>query len=346
MPLRSKKVTLLSDIGERELLRRVRRWFGEDAAPGVAVGIGDDCCALTPPKTASPLLLSTDTMVENVHFKHSWISGRDLGERAMAVNLSDLAAMGAKPVAALMALCLPPSTPLSEISAFFHGVHAASERYACPLTGGDLTRSETISISITVVGRPASGHRAVLRSTARPGQILYVTGCPGEAGAGRSALEADIHSRKLIARLNRPSPRIEEGSALAESCRRLSMLDVSDGIWNDAEQMAEASGVGIIIDYAALPVSPAMVRLGMQLKRDPREWTLFGGDDYELLFTTDSQPGAIEHAIERAGVSTAITAIGRIVEGSGVRLAGADNETLIMPDHTFQHFKTGETSPG
>lgn len=334
---KGKNEQTLADIGERAWLRRVRRWFA--AEPGApALPIGDDAAALDLKGAAGPLLVSTDALIEGVHFRRDWTSARDLGAKALAVNLSDLAAMAARPLAAFLALSVPPQTPLGELRDFFMGLRAAGRLYGCPLGGGDLTRAPQWAIAVTVLGLPAVAGRLALRAAARPGQSLYVTGQPGESGAGLEALRAGAAAPALVRRHRRPTPRLAEAALLARACPDLAMLDVSDGIWNDAGQLAEASGVRVELEAAALVCSPAMRRLGVALGREARDWLLFGGEDYELLLATATPEAKLRETFARGGVRTPLRRIGRIAPGRGVHLVGSGGGEIKITDRTFRHF--------
>lgn len=327
----------LCDLGERGWLRLVREWFETETAHQT-VPIGDDAAALDLQDMNGSLVVSTDTMIEGVHFRHDWIGARDLGARALAVNLSDLAAMGARPVAAFLALSVPRETPLKQLKEFFMGFREEGHAYGCPLAGGDLTRAPQWTICVTVLGRPARDRRLARRSGARPGQLLYVTGWPGESGAGLAALEHGTSASQLLKRHRRPTPRLREAEALVNLCHDLAMIDVSDGIWNDTDQLAEASGVRIELNGPAVPVSTPMERLAGQLKIDPEQWTLFGGEDYELLFTTRASLEAIQDAFQQNGLMTPVHCIGHVTDGRGVHLMDEHGHERPVEDRTFRHF--------
>ena len=342
LPTSSKQKTVsrprtLAELGERGWLRQVRQWFAHEAGR-IEVSIGDDCAALNLSGIHGPLVVTTDSLIEGVHFHHHWIGARDLGARSLAVNLSDLAAMGATPLAAFLALSVPSETPIRQLKEFFKGFGEESRTYGCPVAGGDMTRAPQWTICVTVLGRPIVGGRLALRSTARPGQLLYVTGWPGESGAGLAALAREVSAPDLIRCHRRPLPRLGEAALLMRLCPDLTMIDVSDGIWNDADQLAEASAVRIELEVGALPVSPEMERLARQLHQDPHHWTLFGGEDYELLFATSASLEAVHAAFKRAHMTTAVHCIGRVTAGKGLHLMNRDGREIRITDQTFRHF--------
>lgn len=329
----------LKNFGEIGWLKHVRRWFDTGDAR-LVLGIGDDAAAIDAGR--GPVIATTDALIEGVHFRREWIGARDLGRKALAVNVSDLAAMGAKPVAALLALSVPAEASAGELRDFFMGLSDGARRWDCPLAGGDLTRAPQWTISVTALGVPAARRAGkpviVRRSTARAGQSVYITGRPGESGAGLMALSRGIAAPKLIARHNRPEPRIREGALLARICPDLAMLDVSDGIWCDSGRIAEASGCAIEIEAAALPVSAVITAFSEGEGIDPLEPVLFGGEDYELMFCTQKSAESIARAFKREGIGTEITRIGRVAAGKGRFLVDASGKRIKTADRTFRHF--------
>jgi thiamine-monophosphate kinase len=329
----------LAEVGERAWLRRVRRWFAAEGR-ALAVPIGDDAAGIDIAGERGPLLVTTDALIEGVHFNFEWTGAKALGAKALAVNLSDLAAMAARPVGAFLALSVPPQTPVRMLEDFFMGLRAEGRRHGCPLAGGDMTRAPQWAITVTVLGLPLVEKKVALRSAARPGMDLYVTGAPGESGAGLAALRAGVKAEKLIKRHLTPTPRLNEAAVLAKACPELAMLDVSDGIWNDAGQMAEASRVRIELERGRVGklVSPALKRLGERLEKDPLEWVLFGGEDYELLFATRREEEELRDEFKKAGLATKVTKIGRIAKGQGVSLMDEVGNEINVNDNTFRHF--------
>ena len=282
----------LADVGERAFLRSLRAQTLAEGSPALTLGIGDDAALLQDRALARGLVVTADALVEGVHFRRDWISPADLGRKALAVNLSDLAAMGARPLAALLTLSVPGATPLAELRGFFRGLRAACKAWACPLVGGDLTGGAHWTLSITALGTPYSSGRVLRRDAARPGDWVYVTGWPGESGAGLSALRRGITAPALIRRHHRPTPRLAEGAFLA-GLPRVALLDISDGVFNDASQLADASGLAISLHPAdQLPLSRPL-RAFAAKHGPPRaalDFFLYGGEDYELLFATSTPP--------------------------------------------------------
>jgi len=296
---------------EFDLIERIRR-HTEVHRDDVIEGIGDDAAVVAVP-TGRELAIAVDTLVEGVHFPPG-TSAADIGWKALAVNLSDLAAMGATPAWALLALTTPGGD-----EAFFDGLASGFAELATPyrlaLIGGDTTRGP-LTVTVAVHGFTTPGE-ALLRSGARVGDVVMVTGTLGDAAAGlRCLAEADASPYAvLVDRLNRPTPRVSAGQALrgiATAC-----IDISDGLVADLGHVCMASGVGIDIEAPLLPRSSAL--LTHFTEADALDFALGGGDDYELCFTVPAdRAGELSSTMARLGCGA--TRIGRVVEGSGVRV--------------------------
>ena len=307
----------------------------------VVLGIGDDAALLRPPP-GHELAVALDTLLEGVHFPVGTAPG-DVGYKALAVNLSDLAAMGATPAWALMSLSLPRADRRF-VEQMLDGFMALAEPHRVALVGGDTVRGP-LALSVTVHGFVPAG-QALRRSGARPGDAVFVTGTLGDAAAGLACLDrsredadrllgASTDSRRsLIARLNRPTPRIASGLLLrgqASAC-----IDVSDGLVADLGHVCEASGVGAEIDADALPLSSALLTL---FDAQARDFALAGGDDYELCFTAAAdRAGAILSDLSRSGCGA--TRIGRIVDGQGVFVHDANGKPVRPTSSGWDHFRT------
>lgn len=331
----------ISDLGETEFLAWVRaRAASLDSQPGI--GIGDDA-ALIPRVASGGLLVTTDALIEDVHFRFDWISHRQLGAKSANVNLSDLAAMAARPVSMFVTLGVPPDTRVADMKEFYEGLLGPCVRWGFSLGGGDLVRAPVWMVAITMLGEPKHRRRVVRRSGAKPGDALYVTGFPGESAAGLAALragagDADNAARFLVGRHLAPEPRLEEAWKLASMCDDLAMMDLSDGIWSDAHRLAEESGVGIEIEFDRLPVSAELHDRAEAAGSPPEEIALFGGEDYELLFTTGRDAELLHEIFAMKGFTRGLTRIGRVTEGRGVRLVDSEGRELKPPDATFRHF--------
>lgn len=336
----SQRKTTLADWGEHRFLEWVRRIVESPDTRGektIRLSIGDDAAHLKLRKRGD-LLVTTDALIEGVHFRRKWISARELGAKSLTSNLSDIAAMGGRPTAAFLSLGVPPSTPVQELKAFFLGMRNLGLRMQCPLAGGDLVRAPQWVINVTVLGRPQVGKRVVTRSACKPGQIVYVTGSPGESAAGLYALRKGLEAPALVRRHNRPEARLDEAGVLARRCSDLAMMDVSDGIKIDAGHLAERSAVCIEIDWEGLPVSRRLKRFAESVHHDARDWVLDGGEDYELLFATKVGEKAIRRAFTAAGIRTPIHTIGRVAEGEGFSLLNAKGKKMRRQHKGFRHF--------
>ncbi|PYI53175.1 thiamine-phosphate kinase [Paenibacillus flagellatus] len=306
-------------MDEFALIRRLNRPRSDrgaaPAASGVKMGIGDDAAVLRP-SSGRELVVSCDTMVETVHFKPETMRSDDIGYKAMAAALSDLAAMGAEPRWALVALTVPPqSWTADELRELYDGLYACADRYGVAVVGGDTTSSPAgLTVTVTVIGEAADG-RSLLRSAAEPGDAVFVTGPLGGSAAGLHALLARGERAGPIERLpeplqplvrahRRPEPRFDAARLLAAAepgvCGALN--DVSDGLASEAREIAEASGVRIALDGASIPLADELSEYAASVGADPLEWALYGGEDFELVGTVRrDRAEELAAAFERAG---------------------------------------------
>ncbi|HEU4383258.1 MAG TPA: thiamine-phosphate kinase [Anaeromyxobacteraceae bacterium] len=295
-------------VGEFELIERFTRGLPA-GGEGVRLGIGDDAAVLEPPR-GERLLLTVDAVVEGVHFRRGW-APEDVGWKALAVNLSDLAAMGGRPLWAVVALATPRGRDPDWLVRVGRGLAACARRHRMAVVGGNVTRARDLSLTVAVAG---AARRPLTRAGARPGNAVLVSGTLGDAALGL----APGAPAALRTRQRRPRPRLELGRALggiATAC-----IDVSDGLLQDLGHLCRASGVGASVRLAALPLSPAY-RAAAGRARDPWAAAVSGGEDYELLCTVPPRRlGAALAAARRAG--TRLTAVGSVVAGRGVRLVG------------------------
>ena len=277
----------LANLGESESLARTigKLIQGEYAI----VGPGDDAAVVT--SSDGRFVVTTDTMIEGHDFKLGWSKGYDLGFKAIASNVADVAAMGAKPTALVVAIALPGDTQIAWLEDFADGLNSGLTQLApgASVVGGDLASADQVFISVTAHG-DLEGLEPVLRSGAKPGDILAVAGTLGKAAAGLSLLQSDIADAKnafddLVSIQLRPMPPILAG-VLANKAGATSMLDVSDGLAKDASRIAKASGVTVQIDKSALLGFEAVLELAaLRLEVTPENWVLFGGEDHALLAT-------------------------------------------------------------
>lgn len=300
----------------------IERYFAHSGAGnGVIVGVGDDGAVLEPtPGTHQVQVI--DTLIEGVHYPEG-MHPADVGYRSVAVNLSDLAAMAARPRWMTLALTLRDASD-DWLAAFAEGLYAAAAEYDVALVGGDTTQGPATVISVHLSGE-VEPDKALRRDSARPGDTIYVTGTLGDAAAGLDGLQHGRSDKELHSRFARPSARVRYGQQLAGFAS--AAIDLSDGFAADLQKLLHASGVGADIDLAALPISEV---LGAQYSADrQRHFALYGGDDYELCFTAASAP-------PDPGVMR-VTAVGRISETPGLR-ATLDGEIVPLDTSGYRHF--------
>jgi thiamine-monophosphate kinase len=330
---------------ERRLIEIIRQAARQ--APGVRIGIGDDCAVLEP--TAGSLLLATtDLLIEDVHFRRRWATPTDIGWKSLAVNVSDIAAMGGRPRWGLIALACPEDVTLEEAETFYAGVQALATEHDVAIVGGDTSSSPRgWVINVTLLGE--AKRAPLLRSTARAGDVIAVTGSLGRSAAGLGLLEAspapagitdDARADVTGAHL-RPRPRTREGQWLSEAGAVTSMIDLSDGLATDLGHLCEESAVGARVELARIPVGASVREVARALGRDIVHWATGGGEDYELLLTC--APEAFERlagGLTRA-TGTTLTAIGEMMPAAErIRYLDACGEPVpIGPG--FEHFVTG-----
>jgi thiamine-monophosphate kinase len=312
-------------LGEHELIARIRRRAGSPPA-WVTLGIGDDAAVIEPERSAR-IVLTTDSLVEQIHFTRQLTSWRAIGHKALAVNLSDLAAMGAAPRASLLSLALPTDVALADFDELVEGFVTLAGQAGAPLVGGNLTRSPgPVVIDVTAVGS-ARPRRLLTRSGGRPGDELFVTGQLGaaaaglallRAGAARAALDADASA--CVCRFERPDARVRCGVTVARRRAASAAIDVSDGLADAVHQLAIASKTGAVVDASDVPVHPGAAGWAANAKQDPLALALSGGEDYELLFAVSRRHRRnFFSAIRQSGDLTA-TRVGRLQAEPGAWL--------------------------
>ncbi|HEV2799400.1 MAG TPA: thiamine-phosphate kinase [Pyrinomonadaceae bacterium] len=338
---------------------RTTRLDGRPAqADGLVLGIGDDAAVLRG-RAGLDSVITVDLLVEDVDFRCNALP-HDIGYKALAVSLSDVAAMGARPRWALLSLGLPQAIyDSSYADGIYEGFLSAAREFDVALIGGDVSRTpERIVIDSIVIGETTRG-RAVLRSGARPGDHIYVTGTLGGAAAGLKLLEHAGAQRtqaarertlsglaELMRRQSRPAPRVRCGALLGERRLASAMIDLSDGLSSDLAHLCERSGVGAHIEAARIPVAPLLrraaavnrTRLARELTRDALSLALHGGEDFELLFTVRPRDAA---RLPRTLGGVRLTRIGEVTEArEGIRIS-QDGRTTVLRPSGFEHFKRG-----
>jgi thiamine-monophosphate kinase len=329
-------------VKERELIERIRTMTG-GGSRDLLMGIGDDCAVLRRDHAAA-WLVTMDTLVESVHFDRGFHPPLQLGRKAVSVNVSDIAAMGGKPAFVLLSLGLPSTLEDRWSLELCRGIADGCRKYGCLLIGGDTVRTTGgVSLTLAVIGEMAA--KAVLyRSGGKEGDDVWVSGPLGRAAAGlellRSGVAADEPAfRSLTAAHLDPAARTELGPRLAESGLVHAMMDLSDGLATDLSHLCRASGLGAEINAELLPGNRELAAAADHLQRDPLEWMIAGGEDYELLFTA---PRAAADRLQELATSmgTRLYRIGTLVPGQGVRLL--EHASGVLRDITYggyDHFR-------
>lgn len=330
---------LVGGLGEEALLKKLRDLFAS-AGPNVHTGIGDDAAVLDCPP-GKQAVWSTDLTIEGIHFEKQWQTPRQLGRKCLAVNLSDIAAMGATPNFALFSIACTADTEVDYILELAHGFAGLASEEGVAVVGGDTTASTGgIALSVTAGGYVSHGS-ALLRSGAVAGDSILVTGNLGSAAGGLRLIregEADAYPDLTTAFIE-PAARIKAGLA-AVKVGATSMTDISDGLASDLRHICEESGVGALIEPGSLPSSPQLDEAVKRFGWDRESIMLSGGEDYELLFTL---PGSIAEQVKEVIAHASgqqVTIIGEIMaQEYGIRLVDRDGSGRDIPPHGFEHFQ-------
>ena len=310
------RAATIGDIGEWGFLRALLPRLA--SAPSVAIGAGDDCAEVA--AAGRRILLTTDALVEHVHFELGWMSARQLGRKAYLVNASDIAAMGGRPRFCLVSAAVPRNFSARDLMDIERGIAAAAKATGALVVGGNLSRADELMISVTLVGD--APRKPARRRGARPGDLVFVTGTLGDAAVGLRRLQKNRRAiGSAVRRFREPRPRLAAGALLVDERVVSSMIDVSDGLLRDLGHICAASGVGAEVRAAEIPRTAEVRRF------DP-ELALHGGEDYELLFTVPpSRLPVFERLRSRLGC--AVSCIGRTAPRSaGVRVLDADGRVL------------------
>lgn len=331
----------VADVGERALVERVRSRAGSPPS-WVAIGIGDDAAVFEPERGALDVV-TTDSLVEDVHFRRAWTAPEAIGAKAVAVNFSDLAAMGAAPRAVLLSLALPASLPLDDFDRLVSGaIDATASESAC-LVGGNLSRSPgPLVVDVTAIGS-VRRRRVLRRAGGRAGDELYVTGSVGAAAVGLAVLAAGVDRaglddglRECVSRHEGPVARVRLARGVAGHRAATAAIDLSDGLADAVTQLAGASGTGAVIDAAAIPITPAVRAWHERAGRDPILAAVAGGEDYELLFAVSPRRRrAFVAAANRVG-RVPCTRIGLLTKEPGLWLT-RDGRREGLPEG-FAHY--------
>ncbi len=331
----------LADIGEFGLIHRIAPQFLENVKDNVH-GIGDDC-AVMPQDGGESLLVTTDLLVEDIHFLRHKISPHDLGYKSLAVNLSDIAAMGGTPTAAFLSIALPKDISVEWLDDYFAGLNKLSRETSTPLLGGDTTKSASgVIINIAVLGT-AQNDVIKYRSTAKPGDVMCVTDYLGDSAGGLNIILNNVHDenpdiQNLIKAHHRPRPHLQEGRWLAQQHDVHAMLDVSDGIDSDIKRIMEESKVGAKVNVKHIPVSESLKKVAAQHNWNATEIAATGGEDYCLLCTI--APEAYDHINRKFEdeFGHPVFRIGEITEGADLAYF-QDRQKIDFAKYGWDHFK-------
>jgi thiamine-monophosphate kinase len=330
----------LSQAGEFGLIKRMRRII-ESGSDEIVLGIGDDA-AVVRPKSGSCLVLTTDALVEGVHFDLRYTPFDALGWKALAVNLSDVAAVGGVPSYALVSLALPEAWTVENVESLYRGLKRCGKMYDCKIVGGDTTRSIGKGfISISVIGY-VKQNAIANRSGAQPGDLLCVTGTLGGARVGFEVLRENQNVdlfKKSIRRFLKPLPKIAEAGRLIRELKISSMIDISDGLSSDVSHLCEQSGLGCILREDAIPLHPDVKVWAEQVGIPPARFALTSGEEYELVFTVN--PDRLERWINhnRKEKHFPVTSIGEMVhKNKGIRVKCGE-KTIPLSEKGWNHFR-------
>jgi thiamine-monophosphate kinase len=341
----------VDDIGEFGLIRRISTLLDQEGirSERVAVGIGDDTASFLP-RSGYELLITCDCMVEGRHYLPGKIRPYDLGRRAMTLNISDIGAMGGRPLYALVSLGLKPDILVRDVEEMYRGFLVELNPLGASIIGGNLTTSGNgMFIDITLVGEVEQG-RAVRRSGARPGDIILVTGYPGQAAAGLQLLlktpdDSKILEHPLVKIYNSPSHRAPLGEAIAKTGCATAMIDTSDGFLGDLGHICEESKVGAELFKEKLPVSEALREAALRLERDPFDFFLGDSDDYELVITCRPQDMAKLRSVASRCCAVPLTEVGRIADRPlEITLLFPGGERRPVKPSGWDHFRLSKNS--
>jgi len=326
------------DLGEQGLLERLQRFCPAEI-------VGDDAAVLTA-EPGQSLVVTTDLLVDQVHFSEGTTSPEDVGWRAAAMNLSDLAAMGASPLGLTVGLGVPGELSVSWIENVYQGLTACLQQYAMPIVGGDVCRSPVITVAIAAFGQ-VSPQQVIRRSAAQPGDAILVTGVHGASRAGLELLLnpswgsdlSEVEHRLLIQAHQRPRPRLDVVPKLWQLDKQLRVggMDSSDGLADAVVQICRASGVGASLERADMPIATPLAKTTFLTPEQALEWALYGGEDFELVLALP--PVIATSLVQQLGQGAAI--IGEVVAGTGVQLVDRTGQypaIALSLSQGFQHF--------
>jgi len=320
------------EAGEFGLIEMIAKTVGKTGGGKLLIGIGDDAACW---KAGGLQLATTDTLIEGVHFNFKTITWRELGWKAMAVNLSDIAAMGGQPQYALVSLGISKDTETESVIDLYKGMLELAKKFEVRIIGGDTVGSPVTAITLTIIGEAGDEDRILKRSAAKPGDVIAVTGTFGASAAGLAMMQRRLSlDKKTESTLReahfKPAPRIYEGQTLAKYNVKAA-IDVSDGLLGDLEKLCLASGVGANLYSDRIPIHPAVVK---SFGNEAVKLALTGGEDYELIFTA---PQKIVNVVKRE-LSCPVTVVGEIVKSKSVEVLDEDGNEFSWSSSGWDHF--------
>jgi thiamine-monophosphate kinase len=333
----------LKDIGEFGLIARIDQLLKREGvkSPEVSVGIGDDTASFKA-RPGYEILVTCDCVVEGRHFLSRRISPLNLGRRSMMLNISDIGAMGGRPLYALISLGLKNETPVQDIEDLYRGFLSELNPFNASIIGGNLTKSGNgIFIDITLIGEVEEG-RAVRRSGAKPGDVILVTGYPGQSAAGLQLLLQSLASEDhaLVKVYNNPSHRALEGRAVALTECATAMIDTSDGFLGDLGHICEESGVGALLKQEKFPISEELREAAKILKKEPGDYFLGDSDDYQLIIMCRPKDVETVRSAIAATYAGPVTEVGKLTAPElGIRLVLVDGSERVLSAKGWDHFR-------
>jgi thiamine-monophosphate kinase len=330
----------LHEIGEFGFIERIAARFQDLSSDGW-LGIGDDC-AIIPYNGKEDYVITTDLLIEDIHFLKNRITPQQLGHKALAVSLSDIAAMGAEPLGSFLSLGIPPETEVEYLDALMEGYHMLSRKYQVLLLGGDTTKSKKVlTINVGVIGKCSKG-KARLRSMAQCGDSICVTGFLGDSAGGLEVLLNNLPETKdnlqLILSHHLPEPHVKEGLWLADQPEVHAMMDVSDGISSDLVHILKASGKSAVVDIDRIPATETLRKVAGQEGWELDKLITSGGEDYVLLFTMTAGSFKSVHAGFKAAFGRELFRIGNIIEGEARINWIKGNKEVTFHQKGYNHF--------
>jgi thiamine-monophosphate kinase len=335
----------IGDIGEFGLIRRISDLLNRDGirSERVTLGIGDDTASFLP-RPGYEILVTCDALVEGRHFLFLHITPFDLGSRAMTVNISDIGAMGGRPVYALVSLGLKAEMLVYDVEEMYRGFLAELNPFNAAVIGGNLTKSQDgMFIDVTLIGEVEQG-KGVRRSGARPGDAILITGYPGQSAAGLQLLlqrpdSPELLDHPLVKVYNRPTHRARLGEAIAETGCATAMIDTSDGFLGDLGHICEESRAGAQLFKARIPVSENLRQAAGALGRDPYDFFLGDSDDYELIITCGPEHVDLLCSVAARCGAVPVAEVGRITDAEGITLLLPGGDMRPLKSSSWDHFR-------